>query len=338
MSRKRWRTTADDFDEERQKAFVLTAVLVWGLFFLFLVVRDPVWRLLHEENLVSPIQRKSVGWTELDEDLIKHLSGLKIKPVAGVEALEEAIVAAIDQRRVREKAAAETLADPGEGTPSTPDPSAPDSGALDPGAPKPVVAPTSLRDIARARAAERLSLPPSAEIRAPELLYPETYFAIVHSDRLIRSVEIHQRLPAAAPIDRAGYAEELLEGWMNRLRFRSTVLQSEHLEVGAGVVRGAQGETLIEVVLVESLLELDQALPALVKAGESLTFSGQKQGEDEVKVYVKKPADPGFVELDGITWTGETFHRQLSWDRPGNYALRVSVGERLSDPRPIFVD
>ncbi len=328
MSRKRWRTTAEDFDEERQKAFVLTAVVVWGLIFFFFILRDPVWRLLHEEDLVSPIRRTTFGWTELDEDLIEHLSTLKIEQVDGIETLEEAIVAAIDQRRTRERAAEETPPAPGVPAHEVPAPEAPE----------PVEAPMSLREIARARAAARLSLPPTGEIRAPELLYPETYFALVHSDRLIRSVEIHQRLPAAAPINRAGYAEELLAGWMNRLRFRSTVLQSERLEVGAGVVRSAQGETLIEVVLVESLLQLDQALPALAQRGEALTLSGRRHGEEEVSLYVKKPSDPGFVQLDGVTWAAETFRHQLSWDEPGNYALRVSVGERLSDPRPIFIE
>ena len=56
MSRTPWKK-AEDFDDERQKAFVFTAFALWGLVFLFMVLRDPVWRLLHEGELVSALRR-----------------------------------------------------------------------------------------------------------------------------------------------------------------------------------------------------------------------------------------------------------------------------------------
>ncbi len=309
--------------------------MFWILVGLFLWLRDPVWRVLYEGDLVSPIQRGSAaGWTELDKELVKRLTSVEIEAVAGETSLEEAIVAAVNRRRATQ--AAESL------TAAPAAASAAVGGVSpveEPEAPSPIEVSEELRDIARTRARTRLDLSQPAEVKAPELLFPETYLGLAARGRLIHSVEIYQKLPASASPTWPGLADELVGGWLNRTRFQSAVMEGEHLRIGVGAVASEEGDILIDVLLEETFVLLDVELTPVAAHGVPLVLSGRKPGvEEELILYFKGPSDPGFYPLE-VEWQGQGFSRELEWDQgKGNYALRAGRGDRLSDPRPILVD
>ncbi len=345
MSRTPWKQ-AEDYDNTRQNAFVMTACGVLVMIFLFLSLRDRVWRMLHEGDLVTGLRTPSSGWTELDEELIRRLTLVEITEAEGLEQLEKAIITAINARRELESSSEMSPADSesAPGVATTSPALVPRSATALPPFDRPPgrkipppMASELLRDLARSRAAARLTLPPAEEVTAPELRFPEIYLALSQSHKLVRTVEVHQKLPPTAPVQEAGFAEELLSGWMNRLRFSSMVLQGEHLEIGVGVVVGETGEIWIEIILVETLLELEEALSAVARQDGATDLRGWRPDQEAVTVYFKGPSDPGFYPLE-ILWTGLTFAHELRWEQgSGNYALRAGRGDRLSDPRPVFV-
>jgi len=302
-----------DFDEERQRAYLWTAVLLWALIGLFLVLRDPVWRILHEGQLVAPISHAKKGWTELDKRLIQRLTSVEPEEQQGLDRLEELLMVELD--RVR-------------------------AGGAGPGAVtlQPLAVREELRAQARARARARLDLDPTDEIEAPELLYPETYFALAARDRLVQSVEIHQRLPQSTPLAEPGFAGELVSGWMNSTRFRKIVMEVRDLDIGIGAVASEEGGAEVDLLVQETFLLLDRPLAPIVDAAAKIDLAGRRLGEREVVLYLKGPNDPGFFPIES-EWKGDRFRLDLAWDQgPGSYALRVGRGDRLSDPRPVLVE
>jgi len=301
-----------ELDESRQRFFFWLGCLFWGLVLTVLILRDPFWRILHRERLVSPVSQAASGWVQLDKHLIERLSRTKVEPVEGLESLENAIADALQSRRAAEGS--------GQGT-----------------ARSPVVISQRLRDLARARAARRLEMDATKEIGEPELLYPELHLSLLTPGRLIRSEDVFQRLPAAAP-PTASLGGELVSGWMNRLGFGSLVRDGVKLEVGVGVVPSPGGGGLAEVLIVETVADLDKPLPAVVKQEEAVEIAGRCTDGEKVELFFKRPADPGFSPLKGGC-SGNRFGFRLTWDGgPGGYSLRMSRGERLSDPRPVFVE
>ncbi len=328
-----------EIDDHRQRLFLLVAVLVWCVVLGWVVLRDPAWRILHRERLAAPVEQPTAGWIQLDRRLIERLSSAEIEPVGGWEELEEAIVAAMERRRI--------------------------AGGSERRMPRPELGVCDeLRALARTRAAARLELSAAEENVAPELRHPELVLTLRAPDRLVRSLGIFQPLPASPPFDgpssnngpkaapsqrlrptaasekppaAAGFADELVGGWMNRPRFANLLLAGEKLHVGAGAVPAAGGG-MVEILLVETLVELDAPLPAIVGEQDTVKLAGHRLSGEEVKFYFKGPADPGFYPLD-VLWSEERFAHGLSWDQGrGNYAVRASRGERLSDLRPIFVE
>lgn len=298
------------YDEERERAFLAATVLFWVVVGLFLVLRDPLWRLFYEGQIVSRAPRAST-WVELDEKLVSQLSSVNVAPRAGVDNLEKELIDAVNRRRVKEAAAAGATLAPASQSPP-------------------------LLNIARARAAARIQPVVFGQPQAPELLYPEIYFALALSDRLTRAVEVYQRL-SLQPAPGSPAPDELVGGWMNGVSFASLLQQAGSLEIGAGAVSPPQGGASLEVLLVEPFLQFDKPLPALVKRGAPLGLGGRRLSSDEVTLYWKGPADPSFTNLP-VQWSGDRFTCTLNWNQgPGTYALRARRTDRLSDPRPIFV-
>jgi len=204
-----------ELDESRQRFFLWLSCLFWGLVLAVLILRDPFWRILHRERLVSSVPQASSGWVQLDKRLIERLSEARIKPVDGLDTLEKAIADALQRRREAESSRQGTVRPP-------------------------LVVSQRLRDLARTRAARRLDMEATKEIGEPELLFPELHLSLLTPGRLIRSEDVFQRLPASAtPAESLG--GELVSGWMNRLGFGSLVRDGAKLEVGVGVVPSPGG-------------------------------------------------------------------------------------------------
>ncbi len=304
MKRPELRRLAAERDEDRQRLFFTLTLGFWLLIFAFLVLRDPVWRVLHREGLL-PTAAAASGWVQLDRRLVVGLSGASGEAPPGREDLEREIVAALAARRAQ-------LAPNG-------------------------LAPTDLlRNLARARAAARLALPAGREVEAPELRYPEVALGLKHPDRLVRSVVVFQSFPEARPA--TGFGRELVSGWMNRGPFADLVRQGGDLEVGVGAVAAPEGGGMVEVLLVETVIRLDQPLPAVGAVASPLALSGAGSPDEEIRLFVKGPADPGFAPVD-LGWSDRGFAWTLTWEQgPGGYLLRAGRGQRISDPRPVFVE
>ncbi len=303
-------TRAAGFDQERQGVLPWAAVGFCILVGLFLAFSDPAWRLLYSGALVSPIRPGSTAaWKELDHLLMERLTSVEIEAVAGNVDLEEAVVTALNHLR----------AEPGSTVRS------------------PIEISEDLRAIARARARTRLALPLTVRAEVPELLHPETYLGLVTRKRLIHSVEVHQRLSSSVSPTSLEVIEELVDGWLSHTTFRNAVMVGKDLRIGVGAVSSEDGETLLEVLLEETLALLDQELPAVASADVPLTLSGRRLGEERLTLYLEGPSDPSYP-LKEVEWRGSGFQLQLDWSQgAGVYALRAHRGERLSDPRPILV-
>jgi hypothetical protein len=289
-------------EEETSRQLMFFGWMFWLALLAFMVLRDPAWRLLHAERLVSGIGGTAVeGWTEMDARTVRRLAAAPGRGQAGVPALEDALLAELERRRAV----------------------AGDS------APAASRHPPQLRTLARTLAAARVRAPDP--LRAPpELRYPEVYVALQHPRSLVRTVELHQRTPGIAP----AVAAEVVAGWLNDARFRGALEEAAELHAAVGVVRDGAGES-IQVLLVEPLLSLDAALPAAARPGERLALRGRR-GADSVSLFLKRPTEPGFHPL-ALGGAGGAFTATVPLPDAGVYALRTAVRDRLSDPLPVVV-
>jgi hypothetical protein len=169
------------------------------------------------------------------------------------------------------------------------------------------------------------------------LIYPEIYLALIRPDRLLRVVESAQVLNST-PGAGSTIPSELVGGWMNNLSFANIIQNPANVDVGVGVTAMPQsGGSSIDVLLVQSFVQLDSSLPAVTNKETPLQLSGHKLSADEVTLYLKGPQDPSFAPLS-VQWTGDQFTVPIPWSQgPGIYALRARRLDRLSDPRPILV-
>jgi hypothetical protein len=301
------------YDDRREVSFLITMAAFWIVLLLFLVLRDPLWRLFYEGQLVSTSQVQQSGWMGLDETLISSLTKVDVSPRAGNDKLEEELVEALKQRLASEAALQSVTA-----TPQV----APDG---------------KLRDIARARAQARGQNYLSGQERAPELVYPEIYLALARPDRLLRVVEAAQPL-AVTPTAGSTIPAELVGGWMNNLSFANIIQNPSNLELGVGVTpMPSGGGSSVVVLLVQSFVQLDSSLPSVINKDTPLQLNGRRLSTDEVTFYFKGPQDPSFAPLT-VQWAGDQFSATVPWSQgPGIYALRARKLDRLSDPRPILV-
>ena len=299
------------YDDRREASFLVTAVVFWVLVGLFLVARDPLWRMFYEGQLVSLQRSQNSPAAELDEELISRLTRVDVSPRPGMSELEKEFAAAINQR------ASQEAAQPGAA-----------------GAPQ-LVADGRLQDSARARAEARARLYPSSRATAPELLYPELYVALSRPDRLMRVVEAAQPI-AAVPAAGSTVPGEIVGGWMNNLNFANVIQNPEAVEVGVGVTPMSHGAS-VDVLLVQSFAQLDAPLPAVAPKETPLRLSGRKLTSEEVSFYFKGPKDASFSPLNA-QWSGDSFSVAIAWSQgPGTYSLRARRGDRLSNPRPVLV-
>jgi len=346
-------------DEERQRAFVLSAVVLVAVVFLFLILRDPVWRFLHGGDLAEPVGRQATGWTQLDERLVRRLEGVELRPASGNEALEAAIVEEIVAVRSRLDEAEQQAADaatppvmvsgsagapPGGGTLSSSSggPASVGGGSLGSAQaspaplPPPIEASESLRAIARHFARTRLAVD-AGEPKPPELLHTALYLSLAQPEFLVKSVVVQQPLSPVLPADTAAFASELVGGWMNTLHFSSMVEQGESVLVAAGVVQDA-GVARVEVILLERFVELAGRLPGATEEEATVWLTGRRSEPVETTLFFKGPSDPSFFPVEA-EWNGESFSLELGWDQgAGIYALRAGRQDRLSDARPILVE
>jgi uncharacterized protein YkwD len=299
------------YDDRREASFLVTAVVLWVLVGLFLVARDPLWRIFYEGQLVSLQRSQNSPAAELDEELVSRLMHVDVSPRPGLNDLEKEFAEAINQRASQEAA---------------------QRGAT--GAPQ-LVVDKRLQDIARQRAEARSRLYPSGRATAPELLYPELYIALSRPDRFMRVVEASQPIAANSAAGSTVPAE-LVGGWMNNLSFANIIQNPDVVEVGVGVIPMSQGAS-VDVLLVQSFAQLDAPLPPVVPKEAPFRLSGRKLTSEEVSFYFKGPKDASFSPLN-VQWAGDAFSAAIPWSQgPGTYSLRARRGDRLSDPRPVLV-
>lgn len=299
------------FGRGRGASFLVSAVAFWILVGLWLVVRDPLGQLFDEGQVVLTQRAQNSAAAELDEQLISTLTQMNVSPRTGLFELEREFAVAINQR------AAEAVARRG-GAVSTP-----------------LATDGWLHEMARARAAARALYYPAGRPTAPELLYPQLYVALARPDRLLRVVEASQPItfvPAAGSV----VPSELVGGWMNDLNFANVIQDPAAVEVGVGVTAMRQGAS-IDVLLVQTFAQLDDALPPIVLQETPYRLSGHRLTTEEVSFYMKGPKDVSFSPLS-VQWTGEGFSAHIHWSQGrGTYTLRARRGERFSDPRPVLV-
>jgi hypothetical protein len=300
------------YDDRREISFLITMGVFWILVTLFLVLRDPLWRLFYEGQIVAAPQSQQSGWMGMDETLIAALTKVDVSPRAGVDKFEDELVEAIRQRAATEATAQHATVTP----------------QLNWDA--------QLRDVSRARAQARAQVYISAQEKTPELIYPEIYLALIQSNRLLRVVESAQVL-TLTPTAGSTIPSELVGGWMNNLSFANMIQNPANVDVGVGVTAMQSGGSSIDVLLVQSFVQLDSALPAVTNKETPLQLSGHRLSADEVTLYLMGPQDPSFAPL-GVQWNGDQFTVTIPWGQgPGIYALRARRLDRLSDPRPILV-
>lgn len=299
-------------DERSEVSFVVAMLVFWTLVGLFLVMRDPLWRLFYEGRLLGA-SSQSVGGTELDEKLMNRLSGRKIEPQAGLVGLEREFEAAIHQR-VATEAASQNL-----------------------GLPTQWSLNGQLRDIARDRAAAEDNTTGTGNTLPFEMQHPELTVALARPNQLMRTVSVGQPLAVSPPAGSTVPAE-LVGGWMNRIDFANIVQHPSDVDFGVGIVKsGHRTGIQVQVLLAQRFLVLDAPLPAVANKESPLHLSGKRLSSDDVSLYLKGPRDPSFSPL-AAQWTGDHFQATLSWEQgAGVYALRARRTDRLSDPRPIFV-
>lgn len=287
-------------DEEQARQLVFIAWMFWLAVLAFLVLRDPAWRLLHGQRVGPGSGAAAEGWTEMDARTVRRFSAPPGRVPGTRAALEDALLAELErQRGVARGGTAGALRSP------------------------------RLRELARTLAAARVRSPDPLRV-PPELRYPEVYVALQHPAVLVRTVELHQRLPARS----AAVAPEVVAGWLNDARFSGALREAAELQAAVGVVRDGAGES-IQVLLVERLLPLDAPVPPQARRGGRLALRGRR-GADSVAVFLKRPTEPGFhpVFLGG---GGGAFAATLPLRDAGVYALRAAVRDRLSDPLPVLV-
>jgi len=301
------------YDDRREVSYLITMVAFWIVLLLFLVLRDPLWRLFYEGQIVSTAQVQQAGWMGLDETLIASLTQVDVSARAGNDNLEQELVAAL-QQRVASEAKLQNATAPPQVTPND-----------------------KLRDIARARAQARGQSYLSGAEKTPDLIYPEIFLALAQSDRLLRVVEAAQPL-AITPGAGSTIPAELVGGWMNNLSFANLIQNPANLELGVGVTpMPSGGGASVNVLLVQSFVQFDTSLPSVTNKDTPLQLKGWRLSADEITFYFKGPQDPSFAPLT-VQWAGDQFSATIPWSQgPGIYALRARKLDRLSDPRPILV-
>jgi hypothetical protein len=299
------------YDDRREVSFLLTATVFWALVGLFLVARDPLWRVFYEGQIVPTLRTQNAGAAELDEQLISRLTKVDVSPRRGLSDLEQEFAAALNQRAAQEAAQ--------QGAAVAPQ----------------LIVDGRLQDMARARAEARARHYPAGRATDPELRYPELYVALARPDRLLRVVEASQPM-ASVPAAGSTVPGELVGGWMNNLNFANLIQNPADVEVGVGVTPMSQGAS-IDVLLVQSFAQLDAPLPPVVPKETPYRLSGRRLTAEEVSFYFKGPQDASFAPLN-VQWAGDSFSAVIPWSQgPGTYSLRARRGDRLSDPRPILV-
>jgi len=288
-------------------------IVLWIVLLLFLVIRDPLWRIFYEGKLVSTSQTQQSGWMGLDETLISSLTQVNVSPRAGNDNLEAELAEALRQRIASEAALQNA-------TTTTQ-----------------VAAANTLRDIARARAQALAQNYLTGQEKTADLIYPEIYLGLARPDRLLRVVEAAQPL-AVTPGAGSTIPAELVGGWMNSLSFATVIQNPANLELGVGVTpMPSGGGSSVDVLLVQSFVQLDSSLPSVTNKETPLQLRGHRLSADEVTFYFKGPQDPSFAPLT-VQWAGDQFSATIPWSQgPGMYALRARKLDRLSDPRPILV-
>ena len=310
--KRRAQTVHSSCGQESYGAWLSFAVFFWLLTGVFLVVRDPLWRLLYEGQIVGGVAKTATPSVELDEKLLSQLERADVSPRTGNDALENEIFVAISDRIQKEAPA----------------------GAA---APTPLQHSETLRSVARARAQGRTRSGPSGESQPLELKFPDLYLAMIRPDRLTRAVEVHQEL-AGMPLADSNVPAELVGGWMNNMSFAGMIQQPVQLETGVGAVNVAHGGGIsLDVLMVQNFVQLDRPLPSKLKRDSPLTLTGRRLTPEEVTLYFKGPRDASFAPLP-VQWTGDQFSCTLSWSQGrGTYTLRARRGDRLSDPRRLLV-
>jgi len=297
-------------EEARDRSVVIGAMLFWTAIFLVIVLRDPMWRMFYEGRIVSAAPT-ATGWLALNADSLQALARAPVDPGTGVTDVEDAFRAAVIAQRD-----ALPAAEP---------------------ARSPLVASDSLRTLARARAAARLTAAAAGANAPVELRYPDVSVALAMPTRLLRVAEIAQVLHR--PLDPgSSLPRETVGGWMNQLEFATALAEPAHLELGVGAVPGAQPGSgpSVDAFLVEVFAELDKPLPAVTSSATPLTFSGRRVGDEDLPLFIKGPADASFVPL-AAQWSQGTFTATLDWKQgPGLYAIRAQRGRRISDARPVL--
>ena len=298
-----------DYDEERQKAFLMTAMVFWIVIFLFLIFRDPVWRIFNEADVFG--KQTESQWVQVNPKMIKSFLSIKNDPVKGLTSMEDAILEVINRHRE-------------------------DLGANQGRILKDIVLNQKLTDIARARATRRLACSPADVLQIPEFKHPKLYFSTIQTDRIAKIEEIFQRLKTDKPDTSQGFVNELTGGWLNHTQFRSLLASDGQLDVGVGAVVSDSGETGIEVILRDTFVQFDYELPVIEKKVNSRLISGACQ-DSSVELLIKGPTDALFKSIN-IQWKapGSRFEEQISFDQgPGVYHLKAKMADRVSDIKRI---
>lgn len=302
------RDTWFDPDEDRQRLFLFVSLLLIVLFGVYLVVVDPVWRVLHREGLLASPSVDN-GWVEIDRQLVRELAVAPTAKIDGQEELERALVTELAQRRQR--------FDP----------------TLTLGQEWP-----ELRSVARELAAQRLALGAGEPPRLAALRHPALLLALRFPDRLLSSTTLHQPLdPAQA---QPQFAAELVGGWLNRSRMRQLLFEGRDLSVAVGAVAGEGGQIVVQVLLVDTVARLSAPLPTVVSKDETMVadFLPPPGASTELlELYLKGPEDPGFSPLQASGAGGGNSFPLLWHQGEGGYLLRAHRGKVLSDPRPVLV-
>jgi hypothetical protein len=300
------------YDDRREVSFIVTAVVFWILVCLFLVLRDPLWRLFYEGRFVATTQSQS-GWMGLDENAINQMTGVNVSPRPGLDSLEAEFLEALKQRVASEAAR--------QGSSAVPQ----------------LNSDAQLHDIARAQAETLAQTYSSGREKTPDLVYPEIYVSLVRPDRLLRVAEASQPLVSIPPPG-SSIPAELVGGWMNNMTFANLIQTPANLDVGVGLVPMPQGQgASVVVLLAQSFVQLNHPLPSVDKADTPFQMSGHRLSAEEIVFYFKGPKDSSFSTLN-VQWNGDAFAASIPWSQgPGLYAFRARRADRLSDPRPVLV-
>lgn len=326
-------------EHARERSLMIGALLFWAAIAAVIVLRDPAWRFFYGGKVIDKPPTTSVGWPELDEDLLEELRKPLPAPAPAttLEGLENEFLVAINGYRaaiVVDQPPARPAQQSPQQTPARPQPTA----LTQPLARAPLTMSDPIRALARARAAGRVAADGAGSEPAPAFKFPEMSVVLALPDRLVRVVEMAQVLrsvpPAGSPI-----VAETVGGWMNRLEFARILEVPTHLELGVGAVPAAArgGSPSLDAILVEVIVNLEKPLPFVTSASAPLGVTGHRLDAQDVALFIKGPNDPGFKPL-AAQWVMDRFTTTLDWNQgPGLYAIRAKRGDRLSDPRPVLV-